>query len=431
MQDWAVAVILLAVSIVVTALLIALCRHLGGRPWIVAWLTGDKEEKAQLAKSDQNSLNGYVVNSGCTVSLDGHDHYRNEFLNTPVKQEMSFSTTQSTTAPITRQWSWDNEKTKETPSVDRRFSLDLDLQDILGDGYPSRLRRAMSCDSVSSDTSVVLDALDSPEHFGELEVVLQYGESEELLVNVRQARDLVVPDPNLPVNSYVRVCLMPNQSVSLQTRVQINTRNPVYNEKFLFGIRDGELRKHSIVFYVYICDKYSNTLLGECEIKLSDHHEISLQQPYCAKLSIVDSNQVNALGDLMFSLSFLPTAERLTVVIVKARNLQWSEHNRNKEIFIKVYLLQNDKKISKKKTSMKKDDENPVFNEAMIFSVPSSELQNIQLRLSVVEHFGQGKSASIGHIFVGSQCTGKSLMHWNQMMSSLRKPVALWHPIRK
>jgi len=27
----------------------------------------------------------------------------------------------------------------------------------------------------------------------------------------------------------------------------------------------------------------------------------------------------------MFSLSYLPTAERLTIVIVKARNLRWSE----------------------------------------------------------------------------------------------------------
>ena len=28
-------------------------------------------------------------------------------------------------------------------------------------------------------------------------------------------------------------------------------------------------------------------------------------------------------GDVMFSLSYLPTAERLTVVMVKARSLKW------------------------------------------------------------------------------------------------------------
>ena len=34
------------------------------------------------------------------------------------------------------------------------------------------------------------------------------------------------------------------------------------------------------------------------------------------------------LGDIMFSLSYLPTAERLTIVIVKARNLRWSYSKR-------------------------------------------------------------------------------------------------------
>lgn len=43
--------------------------------------------------------------------------------------------------------------------------------------------------------------------------------------------------------------------------------------------------------------------------------------------------------------------------------------------FVKVYLLQDGRKISKKKTSMKRDDTNPIFNEAMIFSVPAIVLQ--------------------------------------------------------
>jgi hypothetical protein len=43
--------------------------------------------------------------------------------------------------------------------------------------------------------------------------------------------------------------------------------------------------------------------------------------------------------------------------------------------FVKVYLLQDGRKMSKKKTAVKKDDPNPVFNEAMIFSVPAIVLQ--------------------------------------------------------
>lgn len=43
--------------------------------------------------------------------------------------------------------------------------------------------------------------------------------------------------------------------------------------------------------------------------------------------------------------------------------------------FVKVYLLQDGRKISKKKTAVKRDDAHPVFNEAMIFSVPAIVLQ--------------------------------------------------------
>ena len=45
------------------------------------------------------------------------------------------------------------------------------------------------------------------------------------------------------------------------------------------------------------------------------------------------------------------------------------------DCFAKVYLLQNGRKVSKKKTTVKRDAKNPIFNEAMIFSVPANALQ--------------------------------------------------------
>ena len=42
--------------------------------------------------------------------------------------------------------------------------------------------------------------------------------------------------------------------------------------------------------------------------------------------------------------------------------------------FVKVYLLQSGKKISKKKTSAKRGDNCPIYNEAMMYSVPANIL---------------------------------------------------------
>ena len=50
--------------------------------------------------------------------------------------------------------------------------------------------------------------------------------------------------------------------------------------------------------------------------------------------------------------------------------------------FVKVYLLQNGKKVSKKKTTVKRCEKTPIFNEAMIFSVPSTVLSVCEILLS-------------------------------------------------
>jgi hypothetical protein len=57
--------------------------------------------------------------------------------------------------------------------------------------------------------------------------------------------------------------------------------------------------------------------------------------------------------------------------------------------------------------------------------------QTIQLRMTVAENTREPRAYSIGHVIVGSQASGKALSHWNQMLSSLRKPIAMWHALRK
>lgn len=93
----------------------------------------------------------------------------------------------------------------------------------------------------------------------------------------------------------------------------------------------------------------------------------------------------------------------------------------------------------KKKTSVKRSDHSPIFNESMIFSVPPYMLNSIQVRLTVVnatdphliENNGVTTVTPIGHVIVGDGTAGKGLRHWNQMLTSLRKPVAMWHAVRK
>lgn len=426
MSDWVVAIALISISILVTAILLGLCRLLGGWTWLRAWFTGNREETASLTKGGQYSANGYMMNSESDIALDlsgNYRHYDN------VANDMKFIQEEKFTIEALPQ-----KEQIEPPKPENGYSApNSDLSDALlfDTTSTSPLQRALSCDSVCSDTSVVLETLEVPRSNGELEIGLEYdNETEDLIVLVNQARDLVGIEPNVPVDSYVRVFLLPDKSTNMQTRIQKRTNEPIFKERFLFGVDRRELPQRIVMCYVYICDKYTNTLIGEAVVNLS---EVDLRKTFVDWVPILEPNKdSNDLGDLMFSLSYLPTAERLTVVVVKARNLRWNNDKEHGDPFVKVYLMQNGKKICKKKTSLKKDERNPIFNESMIFSVPLNALQqNVQLRLTVMEYHAEGKPSTIGHVFVGTQCTGKSLSHWNQMMSSLRKPIAMWHPLRK
>lgn len=102
-----------------------------------------------------------------------------------------------------------------------------------------------------------------------------------------------------------------------------------------------------------------------------------------------------------------------------------------------MYLLKNDRKVCKKKTTIKRGERCPIYNEAMIFSVPPYMLNSIQVRLTVVNATDgpNGRANAIvipiGHVIVGSGTSGKGLRHWHQMLTtSLRKPVAMWHALR-
>ncbi|KFB46501.1 AGAP010653-PA-like protein [Anopheles sinensis] len=128
--------------------------------------------------------------------------------------------------------------------------------------------------------------------------------------------------------------------------------------------------------------------------------------------------------ELLISLSYLPQAERLTVVVMKAKNLTISH-----EPFVKLYLLVNDKRTKKRKTSAIRalDPTNPIWNEAFTFELPSSQLQDAGVELFVTSNEGEGQDLGCG---VGLREGGTGTQHWQDLMQNNRKPIAMWHVLR-
>ncbi|CAH1797212.1 unnamed protein product [Owenia fusiformis] len=295
----------------------------------------------------------------------------------------------------------------------------------------SNLQRAVSCESVASDSSVMELQPELPK-IGQLEFGLEYDrESLEIIVSIIQAKDLTPNEFTGTIDTYVKVYISPELSeAKFTTKVQKGTTNPEYIERFKTELDPIDLNKTNIQFHLYSMDKYArHKVVGEVDMCLGD---VDLVHPVRMWMNLrgVDEKPAD-FGGIMFSLSYLPTAERLTVVVVKARGLKYTDERTLGDCFVKVYLLQKNKKISKKKTNLKCGDKMPIFNEAMIFSVPSPTLKNVQIRLSVVEKSSDGRLTSLGHVIVGAHCFGSALSHWNQMIQSLRKPVSMWHDLRR
>ncbi|XP_071974635.1 synaptotagmin-12 [Engystomops pustulosus] len=294
------------------------------------------------------------------------------------------------------------------------------------------LRKSVSTDSLSSISSIG-NNFGSDFTVGQIEVTMDYDvHSNTLHVSLIQGKDLLEKKEDGNFEScFVHISLLPDEQIVGISRIQRNAYSVLFDEKFSIPLDPLVLEENSLRFSIFAIDgDERNVSTGVAELKLSDL-DLTVR-PFNTWIYLQDVNKAaDAVGEILLSLSYLPTAERLTVVVVKGKNLLWTEGKTTADPFVKVYLLQDGRKISKKKTAVKRDDRNPVFNEAMIFSVPAIVLQDLSLRITVAECCDDGKAENVGHVIIGPSVSGMGMTHWNQMLATLRKPVSMWHQLRR
>lgn len=151
----------------------------------------------------------------------------------------------------------------------------------------------------------------------------------------------------------------------------------------------------------------------------------------------------------MISLSYLPTAERLTAIIVEARNLRFDNNaifgcnfgfrkfhfwktikiifksnfflcKLIKATFAKISLLnEKGRMLESFTTSVRRDDSTPQFNEVTIFNVKSTDFNRVYLKVTLFE-IKMGERLRIGHVFVGPNSPNG---HWNSVLKQVRRQV--------
>lgn len=255
-----------------------------------------------------------------------------------------------------------------------------------------------------------------------------------LTINLIQARNLQPREFSGTADPYCKVAVVPHVSKMVQSRVQRKTVTPEFKESFVFEVPEPDIHRQTVKIQLYDYDQFSRdecigvALLPLINVDLTEKVEVWKEIKKTESDSKV-GEAIPELGDLMFSIAYLPSAERLTIVIMKARNIRHvntAEGRKSSNTYVKVSLYFMSKRLKKKKTSTKHGTPNPVFNEALVFNVPHHFLKHLKLEIQVTHENKLGQNEVIGRMEVGPDSQGEELAHWNDMISSC-KPVARWH----
>ncbi|XP_029952046.1 synaptotagmin VIII [Salarias fasciatus] len=265
---------------------------------------------------------------------------------------------------------------------------------------------------------------------GKLLYSLEYSAAlSELTVGIKQASSLKAMDFGGSSDPYVKVYICPSKTKICETKVFKSTLNPVFNEQFSFQISKSALLKSTVVMKVFDFDRFSkHEIIGELRLELCSvdwNHVIEEWQELAEPAQFEEEN----LGEICFSLRYVPTASKLTVVILEAKNLKSMDMNGSSDPYVKVQLALDKRKWKKRKTSIKKKTLSPYFNESFTFDVTLSQIQRVNLVISVWDHDAVTRNDAMGKIYLGCDATGNQLRHWADMLSNPRRPVAQWHTL--
>ncbi|XP_069180390.1 synaptotagmin 1 isoform X4 [Procambarus clarkii] len=306
---------------------------------------------------------------------------------------------------------------------------DMKSVQLLGSAYKDKADMEELTEN-AEDIAEEGESKKSEEKLGRLNFKLEYDfNSNSLSVTAIQCEELPALDMGGTSDPYVKVYLLPDKKKKFETKVHRKTLNPVFNETFTFKVPYADIMSKTLVFGIYDFDRFSkHDQIGEVKIPLC---QVDLAQTIEEWRDLVSvEGDGGQLGDICFSLRYVPTAGKLTVVILEAKNLKKMDVGGLSDPYVKICLIQNGKRLKKKKTSIKKCTLNPYYNESFSFEIPFEQIQKVNLQVTVVDYDRIGTSEPIGRCVLGMNASGTELRHWSDMLASPRRPIAQWHTLK-
>ncbi|NWT70960.1 SYT13 protein, partial [Prunella himalayana] len=216
-----------------------------------------------------------------------------------------------------------------------------------------------------------------------------------------------------------------------QTELKKKVLHTLWEEVLQFPLTEEEMPGGTLTLTLRNCDKFSrHSIVGELKLNLAEMEE-SFGKAQWERLKSPEKEPSTGHGEVLLSISYLPAANRLLVVIIKAKNLHSKQLKDllGSDVSVKVTLRHQSLKLKKKQTKRAKHKINPVWNEMIMFEVPHELLRASSVELEMLSQDGAGQSHVLGKCSLGLHVTGTERNHWEEMLRNPRKQIAMWHQL--
>ncbi|KAJ7307372.1 hypothetical protein JRQ81_009385 [Phrynocephalus forsythii] len=254
-----------------------------------------------------------------------------------------------------------------------------------------------------------------------------------LVVTIQEAHGLPVMDEhNQGSDPYIKMTILPDKRHRVKTRVLRKTLDPVFDETFTFyGIPYSQLQDLVLHFLVLSFDRFSrDDVIGEVMVPLAGVDPSTGKVHLTREIVKRNIQKCVSRGELQVSLSYQPVAQRMTVVVLKARHLPKMDITGLSDPYVKVNVYYGRKRIAKKKTHVKKCTLNPVFNESFIYDIPTELLPGVSIEFLAIDFDRTTKNEVVGRLILGAHSvTAGGADHWREVCDSPRKQITKWHSL--
>lgn len=264
----------------------------------------------------------------------------------------------------------------------------------------------------------------------------------------------------------------PSPITNFRTKTIRHAHNPFYSQTFVAEIQRQELRDVSVLFSVMDQDRHCGSLeIGRANISLKEAKQV-IEDPvkFSSVCPLIQTKKES--GEILFGLSYLPTAQRLSFSIVKINNikLEKMEKKINDETlnpYVRILMFnQSGRLVKKKKTTVQPNTKDPVYNETLNFELGPHQLDSSRFLIALCsrkpalemmmmgdtgnqdssdqdnsfyidsdkasrrDSGGKQRDHCIGKIALGKNVAGeKEREHYRSVCETPRQVFSMWHTL--